>query len=309
MNERFPKDVMDTMKDCILSIFWAKKDIYDFFKSIGCTKRELSFDYSDMTRVSVVDTVFNNLLNRADSGLGQFRNMLKSLIEWDYFNPYYFEELKKLDKVTVREHQEHLRKLQKDRDKKIKSQRDRQKVLEQNENKNKTDREVLREKFLNFYTEKNALNSKVSHQRRGFELENFLYLLLRNEGISITESFKIRGEQIDGALKYDGEHYLLEAKWQDKWSSSDALYQFAMKTEGKMYGRGFFISINGFSDDSVKSLSNGKALKTILVDGTDIMLALEGLYTVKEMLDGKIKAAQTMGKIYVKFPELVDKVD
>lgn len=79
------------------------------------------------------------------------------------------------------------------------------------------------------------------------------------------------GEQIDGSIKYDGEHYIIEAKWHDKWSASDSLYQFAAKVEGKMYGRGLFISVNGFSPDSVQALTTGKVLRTILVDGGDLV--------------------------------------
>lgn len=80
-----------------------------------------------------------------------------------------------------------------------------------------------------------------------------------------------------------------------------------MKVEGKMYGRGIFISINGFSPDSVQALTTGKALKTILVDGGDLVLVTEGLYTLREMLDNKIKAAQTMGRIYANPTDLSNK--
>lgn len=51
-----------------------------------------------------------------------------------------------------------------------------------------------------------------------------------------------------------------------------------------------------------------KALGTILVDSGDLVLITEGMYTLKEMLDNKIKAAQTMGRIYVDSTNLADKV-
>ena len=75
-----------------------------------------------------------------------------------------------------------------------------------------------------------------------------------------------------------------------------------------MYGRGLFISVNGFSSDSVQALTIGKALRTILVDGGDLVPITEGMYTLKEMLDNKIRAAQTMGRIYVDATNLADKV-
>ena len=52
----------------------------------------------------------------------------------------------------------------------------------------------------------------------------------------------------------------------------------------------------------------GKALRTILVDGGDLVPITEGMYTLREMLDNKIKAAQTMGRIYVDSTNLADKV-
>lgn len=74
-----------------------------------------------------------------------------------------------------------------------------------------------------------------------------------------------------------------------------------------MYGRGIFISINGFSSDAVQALVTGKALRTILIDGGDLVPITEGMYTLRELLDGKIKAAQTMGRIYVDATDLSDK--
>ena len=76
-----------------------------------------------------------------------------------------------------------------------------------------------------------------------------------------------------------------------------------------MHGRGVFISINGFSPGSVQALTTGKAIQTILVDGGDLVPITEGMYTLKEMLDNKIKAAQTMGRIYVDAISLSEKIN
>ena len=40
MVSTFPKDIMDSMKGCILSIFWPKKDIVDFMLIFVCHSRE-----------------------------------------------------------------------------------------------------------------------------------------------------------------------------------------------------------------------------------------------------------------------------
>ncbi len=38
----FPADIKGCMKDCILSLFWPRKDIVGFFEKHGCSKAELS---------------------------------------------------------------------------------------------------------------------------------------------------------------------------------------------------------------------------------------------------------------------------
>lgn len=309
MVNTFPKDILDCMKGCILSIFWPKKDIIDFFKKVGCTQRELipEDEYKELHRAEIIDRVFANLEKRSDSGIGQFRSMLKRLTEWDYFDPYYFKKICKLKEEQAKLNIAHLKQLQEIRDYKIKKERAHQ--VEQQRKHRDTDISLkeLKEIFLNLFNGKDQDGKIINSQKRGYLFEDFLKKLFLKEEIEVTDPFKIVGEQIDGAIKYDGEFYIIEAKWHDKWSASNELYQFAAKVVGKMYGRGIFISINGFSNDSVQALTIGKALNTILIDGGDLVLAIEGLYTVREMLNNKIKAAQTMGRIYVNSTDLMNK--
>lgn len=167
--------------------------------------------------------------------------MVKLLTEWDYFNPYYFENLKKLDKNTAQKNITHLKQLQEIRDYKIKQERQKRDERERKSQEVKTTINDLNNIFLNLFNGKDETNKPINLQQRGYLFENFLRQLCLFEKIKVTAPFKIKGEQIDGAIKYDGEHYIIEAKWNDKLSASDALYQFAQKVEGKMYGRGIFI--------------------------------------------------------------------
>lgn len=132
MVNTFPKDIMDCMKGCILSIFWPKKDIVDFFQKSGCTQRELmpESEYRDLHRVEIIERVFSNLEKRNDLGIGQFRSMLKRLTEWDYFDPYYFKKINKLDEAEAKSNIMHLKQLQEIRDHKIKQERQRQEEME-----------------------------------------------------------------------------------------------------------------------------------------------------------------------------------
>lgn len=61
----FPADIKGCMKDCILSLFWPRKDIVGFFEKHGCTKAEISNlqleGENALKRHEVVDALFNAL--------------------------------------------------------------------------------------------------------------------------------------------------------------------------------------------------------------------------------------------------------
>jgi restriction endonuclease Mrr len=247
----------------------------------------------NLNRASMVDKMFKYLSDKPDGGLGQFRAMLKSLMEWSHFNPYYFDELKKLDIGKAKKNIEHLRQLQEIRDAKIQADRKRQEERKRAQQEPTQTLDDLKKSFLELITD------KISTQKRGYELEKILLELGRLSRLEVTESFRGIGEQIDGARKSEGEHYLIEAKWQEKSASNEPVYQFVNKVEGKMYGRGIFISVNGFSDNVVESIVKGKALQTIFIDGGDLVLVLEGHLTFSQLIDIKVKAAQTRGEIYI----------
>ncbi len=294
---QFPSDIKGCMKDCILSLLWRRQDILNFFADHSCTQIDLKaiagFKEREMSRSTMVDTMFGQLTSRADEGLGPFRSMLQALITWSHFDSYWFDKKKKLDRARADNNIAHLRQLQEIRDAKIKEQRQkRERAQEARQNPNSTLAQ-LKAKFLDLHS------GKSKPQRRGYELQDILLELGRLARLEVTEPFTVKGEQIDGTIKYDGEHYLVEAKWQDKAASNEPVYQLAAKVEGKLYGRGFFISVNGFSENVVVTLVKGKALKTILVDGEDIVLVLEGHLGFDEMIDRKVKAAQTKGLIYI----------
>ena len=285
------------MKDCILSLFWPRKDIVGFFEKHGCSKAELSGlqieGENSLKRHEVIDTLFSKLDARADNGLGPFRAMLQSLLAWSHFDPYYFDKLRKLDRSVATRSLAHLKQLQEIRDAKIKADRERRATKEAARQQPMATLEDLRTEYLDL------LGNKTSRQQRGYALEQILAELARLSRLETTEAFRVNGEQVDGAVKFDGEHYLIQAKWQEKSASNEPVYQFAGKVAGKLYGRGLFISVNGFSSEVVRSLIMGKQIQTLFVDGEDLILVLEGHLNFREMIDRKVKAAQTKGLIYV----------
>jgi len=295
--EGFPTDIKNCMKECILAVLWAKNDIFRFLQDTGCTSADLepikSYKEDSLGRAAMVERTFDHLSARQDNGLGPFRVMLRRLTEWSHFDPYYFEKLKKLDRVGADRSLDHLRQLVEIRDGKIKADRQRREATAQRQQSTTETRQSLLKRFLDLY------QGRTEPQKRGYQAETLIQDMAKLEGLEVTGSFRGLGEQIDNGLKFDGENYHLEIKWQDRAASTEPLYAFAHKVEGKMYGRGIFISINGFMPEPVEGLLRGKAINTVLVDGEDLTLVLEGHVTFREMLDVKIREAQLKGEIHI----------
>jgi hypothetical protein len=291
----FPSDIKGAMRECLLTIFWARRDIVSFFSNNGCTKADISVigNHKELNRSEIIDLMFKHLSSKRDEGLSPFRTMLQALINWSHFDTYYFETLKKLDRQTAERSIDHLKQLQEIRDHTIKEN------IKQREKREKDAQEPTKtlESLKNLYI--SLLQGSLPPKERGYELEKIIQALSKLSKLEVTEPFRVSGEQIDGAIKFDGEHYLVEAKWHDKELSNEPVYQFAQKVEGKMYGRGLFISINGFSQNVIQSLVLGKTIRTIFIDGGDLMLVFEGFLSFSNMIDKKVKAAQTRGLIYV----------
>ena len=291
----FPSDIKLCMRECILKLLWPKDDIVSFFENNSSTKSDIRAigDYKTMHRYAIVDAMFAHLSAMPDEGLGQFRSMLQSLLNWKQFDSYYFDKLKKLDKSEAERSIAQLRILQEIRDHKIQMQRRERERKEAAAKSSIVTLPDLKARFISL------LQGETAGAKRGYALEEILQELAKLNSLEVTEPFRVNGEQIDGSVKYDGEHYIIEAKWQDKSAANEAVYQFAGKIEGKMYGRGLFFSIHGYSEHVVGSLVAGKAIKTVFIDGADLIVVLEGLLTFSQMLDRKIKAAQTKGLIYI----------
>ena len=140
--------------------------------------------------------------------------------------------------------------------------------------------------------------TKLNPHSRGYELEKIFTRLMRISGIPVEEPFKIEGEQIDGAIKYDAHHYLLELKWIDGKVGHKEISSLYLKVEGKLDTRGIFIAMNGFSKEVISSLPRGKAIKVLLLDGVHITNVIAGTYTFQALLERAISQASRCGEIY-----------
>lgn len=142
-------------------------------------------------------------------------------------------------------------------------------------------------------------------QARGFQLEKIIKELFNLFDLDSKASFRITGEQIDGAFTFESSDFLFEGKWQQELVGIQDLDAFSGKLTRKLDNTlGLFLSINGFSEDAVKAHSTGRRLM-ILMDGSDIMGVLEGRIDLLQLLLRKRRHASQTGNIYLKLHEII----
>jgi len=150
-----------------------------------------------------------------------------------------------------------------------------------------------------------ALLSEPNAQQRGYRLEELLRALFELFDLDPRASFKIVGEQIDGAFTFEGTDYLFEGKWQQELVSAADLDVLSGKLTRKLDNTlGLFLSVNGFSEDGVKTHSSGRRLM-ILTDGSDLMAVLEGRIDLVQLLLRKRREAAQTGNIYLRIHEIL----
>jgi len=144
-----------------------------------------------------------------------------------------------------------------------------------------------------------ALTTATDPQRRGYELQAVLGDLFALEELAPSDSFRVVGEEIDGSFEFEGNTYLLEARWRARPATASDLYAFQEKAERKSrWTRGVFLSVNGFSKEAVEAFSKGKASSIFGMDGRDLAVIMEGVYSLREALRTKLHALSKVGAFF-----------
>lgn len=141
-----------------------------------------------------------------------------------------------------------------------------------------------------------ATASAEEKRQRGRDFERVLEGMLADEGLAPRIRFRPSGEEIDGSFFHRGRGMLFEAKWTQDPLPASSIYQFRGKVEGKLVGTiGVFISMSGFSADTVNALRAGKVVNTILFDGDDMRAVADRQVGFAEALDRKLRVAADIG--------------
>lgn len=296
-------DLKNSIKDCLLNLIFRKQDLYDFLKSSNLSSSDLrGVDVND-TKSQMIDVMFTNIESRSDKGALQIKSIIGNIVDWSDFGSHWFQN-GTLNPDEARASIERLKKLIGE---KTKKDEELQKIKERKETLKKQQERIA--SFKKLYGDFTTLCSmSESAQQRGYELEKLLVSIFNYFGIEVYKAFKLKGEQIDGSFKFDGQNYTFEAKWQDQVSAVNSLYAFAMKIEtNNLYPRGVFLSIGGYSKEAVEIITKNKKPNLILFDAQDLIAVLEERISLNELLQHKIRFAQSKGgNIYINAGELLN---
>jgi hypothetical protein len=139
-------------------------------------------------------------------------------------------------------------------------------------------------------------------QRRGYLLQDLLNRLFDIHEVPVVRAFMRNegAEQIDGAFKLEGWHYIVECRWREKLADTRQLDGLLgqVNRSGKQT-MGLFLSINGWSDHVPTLLKQNPDKCIFLMDGYDLrcVLALEA--DLRDLLLAKLARLNLEGEPFL----------
>lgn len=286
------------LKDALVAIYWKKGDLRQFIElTIESPAIVSTIDWNENTKFESVSQLIDRMSKRQDL----FQNDLLSLIR-EVSNMNDFSHLKFWDdsKSKIQKAQESVEKLRNQ----VKGHFDVIEELKRVEARREKNQENLKvsisyqEKLNDLKTKFFEIASNTNAQTKGFQFEKFLNELFFFFDLDPKSSFKIVGEQIDGAFTFENTDYLLEAKWQEQEIRATDLYSFGGKIQGKLKNTlGLFISLGAYSKECTET-GNQLTKSMILMDGLDLMQVLEGRIPLGQIILIKRRHASQTGEIY-----------
>ena len=136
-----------------------------------------------------------------------------------------------------------------------------------------------------------SMETEKNHQHRGYLLQDLIGRLFDLHQIPVVRSFTRNegGEQIDGAFKLDGWHYLVECRWRQRLA--DIRQLDGLKGQIDRSGKqtmGVFLSIEGWSDHVPGLLKQNPEKSIILMDGYDLRVVLDRRLDLSDLISAKV---------------------
>lgn len=297
-NKRVNVSILQPLKEALSLAFWYKKDLRAFLSvalpDVGLVSHLDWTDYKRNIVARLVDTMASNQSHYLDELLALI------LATADITDPSHLKRVEDGDRKyaeatvaldTLRELVAPYRELRTEAEEAVRKQRE-------DEARAAVQRDI-RLKLGELRDLLYDLTRKTDPQARGYALEKLLNQLFALFDIDAKASFRIVGEQIDGAFTFEGTEYLFEAKWQQDRASVADLDSFAGKIGRKLENTlGLFLAVNGFQNSVLTTYSQNRS-QLFLMDGSDLSAVLEDRVGLPELLTRKRQHASRTGEVFI----------
>ena len=294
----FPDNIMTALKESIINVFWKKDDVRSLFTRCEVPSTIIAQQNWQAYKYHIVSPILD-YLNSSEAGLGPLRRILQETLRYtDGSHLLWLSDGQKRKREAER-CLEHLQLLVKDHTARIETEEEKRQARIKNVQEKKKGSD-FKEKLSGINGKFKKCLQNMEAQERGYKLEEILYDLFLLFELNPRSPFKRVGEQIDGSFVQDKDHFLLEAKWQKKPVDLSCLRDLDGAVNSSLDNTlGLFISMNGFSSESLQAYTQGNRPRIICMDGLDLMLVLEATIDFNDLLMRKRDLAVQKRAIFV----------
>lgn len=287
------------LKEALSVIYWKREDLQQFIKLTIDHKTMVATVSWDGTKREAVKELIERMTSRPDLYKDDLMQLLIAVTDFDDYSnlTHWDEDGSKTRKAkaaveNLRTHTKGYIQITQEQEEAQKRKVESEKKIIKNKSLSQ-ELSVLKDRF-------NTMSIARDLQKRGFDLEKFLYDLFLLYELEPKGAFKNHGEQIDGAFTFQGTDYLLEAKWKRQVDRGE-LANFCFKVETKFKTAvGLLVTIDGVTKEAISP--DFKSI--IIMDAIDIIAILDGRISLTDLLFKKRRKAIETGKIYINFGEL-----
>jgi hypothetical protein len=301
----FSPEAILALKEALTHIYWKRKDIKTFvYHTIENKMIVTTIDFESSTKEESVSILIDRMVSRQDIYHDDLLRLFDAVLHFKDFSHLKKWEGAETKIANAKNSVEALRNHAKGFFQ-LKEEQERSEERRIAYELMQHEKEVARAKVSNINNSFLNLVGLKNNNERGYAFEAFLNDLFEYYDLDPRRSFKIIGEQIDGAFTFENTDYIVEAKWQKELVNAGELYKFAGKISGKLkITLGLFISFNGYSGEALDVDAPG-IKSMILMDGSDLMAVLDERIDLTELLYRKRRHASETGNIYLKVNDIL----
>ena len=299
MPKRLSSRAVLALQEALSVIYHFKKDLRRFLLTCGVDPSLLSqVNWGEGYKRQIVADLFELILPNQDRLLPVITKLCREVADMDNFAHLARLEDGPRKVATARAAVAELRRLV-DSHQTIEEEEllteERVKRLRERENKEGAFQVRLREirsQFLKVGAQ------EENPQQRGTDFEAVMTGLFDLFDLDPRASFRIKGEQIDGAFTLDGTDYIFEAKWEKEPIDRAAVDVFVSKVGRKLDNTlGLLLSMSGFEQNAIDKNSDRRST-ILLMERYDLQAVLEERVDFVEMLRRNRRHAAETGNIF-----------